>query len=245
MDFSDYIIYVDESGDHSLASIDYDFPVFALDFCIFEKKHYYGTVVPMIQEFKFKYFGHDTVVLHEHPIRKQKPPFTALNEPSLRARFIGDLTGIIKAAEFTIVAAVIDKARHKRRYVDPMNPYEIALVFCMERAYAFLKSKRQQQLKTHVIVERRGKREDDQLELVFRRICDGENRWGPLPGLEIIFADKRVNSAGLQLADLTARPIALHCLRPDQPNRAFEVIEPKIRRSSGGQTKGWGLKTFP
>jgi hypothetical protein len=47
------------------------------------------------------------------------------------------------------------------------------------------------------------------------------------------------------LADLTARPIALHCLRPDQPNRAFEVIERKFRRSSTGQIKGWGLKKFP
>lgn len=28
--FSDYVVYVDESGDHSLASIDRDFPVFVL-----------------------------------------------------------------------------------------------------------------------------------------------------------------------------------------------------------------------
>jgi len=44
--FSDYVIYVDESGDHSLKTIDPDFPVFALDFCIFEKRRYFEAVVP-------------------------------------------------------------------------------------------------------------------------------------------------------------------------------------------------------
>ncbi len=38
--FSDYIIYVDESGDHSLESIDKEYPVFVLAFCIFNKKIY-------------------------------------------------------------------------------------------------------------------------------------------------------------------------------------------------------------
>ena len=31
---------------------------------------------------------------------------------------------------------------------------------------------------THMVVKRRGRREDDELELVFRRIRDGENRRG-------------------------------------------------------------------
>jgi hypothetical protein len=202
-------------------------------------------VAPLIQEFKFRHFGHDSVVLHEHPVRKQKPPFTALNDRSRRAAFIDDLTRIIEVAEFTIVAAVIDKQAHLDRCADPENPYEIALVFCMERAYAFIKDRGQHDRRTHVIVEKRGKREDNQLALVFRRVCAGDNRWGPMPNFEIVFADKRVNSAGLQLADLTARPIALHVLRPDQPNRAFEVIRPKIRRNPSGDSKGWGLKTFP
>mgnify|MGYP000331903451 CR=1 FL=1 len=38
--FSDYVVYVDESGDHSLASIDRDYPVFVLALCVFHKRHY-------------------------------------------------------------------------------------------------------------------------------------------------------------------------------------------------------------
>ncbi|HET9904476.1 MAG TPA: DUF3800 domain-containing protein [Xanthobacteraceae bacterium] len=98
---------------------------------------------------------------------------------------------------------------------------------------------------THIMVERRGKREDDELELAFRRIRDGANQWGAMPGFEIVFVDKKTNSSGLQIADLTARPIGRHVMNPYQPNRAWEIIEPKLRRSPTGKVAGWGLKVFP
>lgn len=43
----------------------------------------------------------------------------------------------------------------------------------------------------HVIVEKRGKNEDDELELEFRRICDGANYNGEKLNFEIVFADKK------------------------------------------------------
>jgi hypothetical protein len=43
-EFSDYVVYVDESGDHGLASIDPEFPVFVLAFCVFEKSHYINSL---------------------------------------------------------------------------------------------------------------------------------------------------------------------------------------------------------
>ena len=33
--FSDFMVYVDESGDHSLTSIDKNYPIFVLAFCVF------------------------------------------------------------------------------------------------------------------------------------------------------------------------------------------------------------------
>lgn len=95
----------------------------------------------------------------------------------------------------------------------------------------------------HVIAEARGKPEDNELELVFRRIADGQP---PLPSNQrelitkfewrIRFCDKKSNSSGLQLADLIARPVGLKHLKPDQPNRAYEVIENKV---------SWWVKKFP
>lgn len=245
MSYSDFVIYVDESGDHTLTAIDRDYPVFVLDFCIFRKDRYANVVAPQVQAFKFAHFGHDIVVLHEHEIRKQKPPFVFLKSRDKRDTFMDGLNRLIEQADFTIVAAAIHKERLTQRYAAPGNPYEMALTFCMERAHAFLRERGQHLLTTHLVVERRGKREDDELELAFRRIRDGANYVGEMPGFEIIFADKKTNSAGLQLADLTARPIGRHVLDPAQPNRAWEIIAPKLRRSPAGAVRGWGLKIFP
>ena len=77
--YSDYIIYVDESGDHSLESINKDYPIFVLAFCIFEKEKYLQSAVKKLKDFKFKHFGHDMVVLHENEIRRDKGWFKNLN----------------------------------------------------------------------------------------------------------------------------------------------------------------------
>ena len=46
--FSDFVTYADESGDHSLTSINPDFPVFCLTFCIFPVHTYVTEVVPAV-----------------------------------------------------------------------------------------------------------------------------------------------------------------------------------------------------
>ena len=245
MEYSDYIVYVDESGDHGLISIDPAYPVFVLAACIFHKSTYAAQIVPNLQRFKFDYFGHDIVILHESDIRKQRKPFTFLQNQQKRTQFMDDINGVIQASDFTIVASVINKQTLSRTYQSPDNPYDIALTFCIERTYAFLKDQNQHGKKTHIIVENRGKKEDQELELTFRRICDGANNWGFLSNFDIIFADKRSNSTGLQLADLVARPIGRRILNPQQPNRAYDILEPKLRRSPQGRTAGWGLKLFP
>ncbi|WP_435932938.1 DUF3800 domain-containing protein [Moraxella bovoculi] len=40
MNFSDCIVYVDESGDHNLDNINSKYPIFVLAFCIFNKRYY-------------------------------------------------------------------------------------------------------------------------------------------------------------------------------------------------------------
>ena len=93
--FSDYVVYVDESGDHSLTSINPDFPIFVLAFCVFHKRHYSEMIIPAVEKLKFNYFGHDSVVLHENEIRRQKGPFTFLSQRTVRQEFMGQLDGII------------------------------------------------------------------------------------------------------------------------------------------------------
>jgi hypothetical protein len=44
---------VDESGDRSLTSINPDYPVFVLSFCIFTKACYADTLTPAVRRLKF------------------------------------------------------------------------------------------------------------------------------------------------------------------------------------------------
>ena len=94
-------------------------------------------------------------------------------------------------------------------------------------------------------MEKRGEREDAQLELAFRRICDGANALSKRLPLELKMIPKASNSTGLQMADLVARAVGIKVLRPTQPNRAYDIVAKKFRRSPAGETKGWGLKVFP
>jgi hypothetical protein len=59
--FSDYIVYVDESGDHSLDVVYEEHPVFVLAFCIFKKHDYAQLVAPAICSLKFEFWGHDSI----------------------------------------------------------------------------------------------------------------------------------------------------------------------------------------
>ena len=109
----------------------------------------------------------------------------------------------------------------------------------METLYEFLMERDEHHQKTHVFVECRGKKEDAELVLEFRRVCDGNNRFGIHLPFEILFSDKKAMSSGLQMADLVARPIGLNTLKPHQENRAFDALKVKLfcdqRRKGAGK----------
>lgn len=242
--YSDYIIYVDESGDHSLVSINPEYPLFVLSFCLFRKDVYVDQVTPAVRKLKFRTFGHDMVILHEHDIRKKSGAFSKLGKEP-REAFMTLLTDIIEAADFILFAVVIDKRRLVSRYAAPAHPYHLAMEYGLKRIYRFLQDKGQENQMTYLVCEARGTKEDNELELEFRRICDENNYFRkPLP-FDLIIVDKKTNSEGLQLADLTARPIGLSVLRPDQPNRTREILESKYYRDGHGRKEGFGLKCFP
>ena len=253
MSFSDYIVYVDESGDHGLENIDAEYPLFVLAFCIFRKNEYIARVVPALQEFKFRYWGHDSVILHEHDIRKSRSgPYEILNRAATRIAFMDELNGLVEAMPFTIIATVLQKERLRARYNAPEHPYHLSLLYCLERLWDYLRGLGvdTQQQTTHLIFESRGRQEDEALELHFRRIINAQvptYMMRPVlhnAAFNLQFAAKSTNSIGLQLADLVARPVGLKTLRPQQANRAFQMIEPKLYVKNGTYY-GHGLKEFP
>jgi hypothetical protein len=171
-------------------------------------------------------------------LRKQKNAFAFLRaNRALRESFLDELTQILANSSLDIYATTIRKLELTAKYKDPWNPYAISLHICMENLLNFLMRAKQVGKTVHVQFESRGAAEDKQLELEFGRICDNIARWGykkldfSAIQFEPRFVSKKSNSLGLQLADMFARPIGIHVLKPEQPNRAFNVIQTKLKNN--------------
>ena len=237
---SRFIVYVDEAGDHG--SLSPEFPVLVLAFCIFDKQSYAEKTLPAFTKLKFDSWGHDAWVLHEREIRKQLGHFAFLRAADVRERYMASLNGLIAGCEFTLIAAVIDKTKLRAKYTEPRNPYHWAVEFGMERIAFHLGAARDKGV-VNVIFESRGKQEDADLELAFHRAV--ASRTNADRSFVPLFAKKSANHAALQIADLIARPIGIHVIAPDKPNRAYDIIKTKFRRDAKGNIEGWGLKCFP
>src|SRR3569832_2383763 len=96
--------------------MDATYPMFVLAFCIFGKDAYVQQVVPALQRIKFKYCGHDLVVLHEREMRKQAGSFRFLGDRQVRTAFMNKKNRFVEQAPFTVIAAVINKAQLKLKY---------------------------------------------------------------------------------------------------------------------------------
>lgn len=241
--YSDYLVFADESGDHGLKNLQY--PVFVLSFCLFEKSSYVEHVVPAVLNLKLKWWGHDAVVLHSSEIKRQENDFGFLNREEFRLEFMNDVAELIADVPFVLISAAIRKKDLLNSYVTPIDPYSLALLFCMERTQMFLSSRSQVESETVILVEERGKNEDTALRKVFDTIRDGDNQVGKMPNMRMRFCNKKANSSGLQIADLVSTPIGRHLLNPNQDNRAYQVVKSKFRKSPYGDIRGWGLKCFP
>lgn len=237
IEFSDYIVFIDESGSPTLSNIDPDYPIFVLIFCVVNKKIYAEKIQPAIKMLKFKYFGHDLAVLHSHDIRKPKGEFSFLLRKEKRIDFLNDMNSVIAEAPVDIIAHIIDKRKLISKYTKPYDPYNIALRMSMEQLAIYLKQNHQTNKLVHLIAEGRGKNEDSALELEFHRIIDPNQAWGishqfPVADMQyqLKFVEKKINSAGLQFADLTGHPIGRNYINPQQENRAYDIVKSKLWR---------------
>jgi hypothetical protein len=232
--FSDYLVFADESGDHSLSAIDPNYPIFVLAFIIIHKDEYINNLLPKIQNLKLEIWGHEQVILHEREIRQKERDFTLLNNREINNYFLGKLTNIISEVDFKIISSIVCKNKLKEKYTTPHNPYDISLLFCMETILDYLCKYNQKSKDIYINFESRGKDEDKSLELEFLKIATNQKTWGyknkDFKQVSFIYksVSKRCNSAGLQLADLIARPIGTKYLNPNTDNRAINILENKI-----------------
>jgi len=242
-----YFLYVDESGDHGLSNINPNFPVFLLCGVIFNQETYEKLRIEF-NELKTSIWKNKTVIFHSRDIRKCEKEFQVLFDLKLKKQFYEQLNTIISNSEYDIIASSIDKTKYIKKYGRLGNDvYELSLSFIIERAIFLLDDVKNETIQLNIVIEKRGKKEDKQLQEHFQRLLSRGTSYVDAKRLKayninIEFIDKKKNINGFQLADLVAYPIARYVMEPNRANPAYEVFKTKFYTKNG---KRYGLKIFP
>jgi hypothetical protein len=240
-----YYLFIDESGDHGLQTVDENFPVFVLCGIVFSNKDHL-TFVEKMYRLKIEFWESKEVIFHSRDIRRCEKEFQILLDLEVKAKFYQQLNNIISESDYTVISAVIRKEEYIKKYGRLGNVYSVSLSFLIERAIFFLDSQPQNEpIELEIIVEKRGGREDAQLSHDYNNIyTKGTYYVKPerIHKYNTKFKSKRDNVNGLQLADLVAYPIANHIKDPQRVNLPYEIFKSKFYKNKG---KLFGIKEFP
>lgn len=242
-----HFLFIDESGDHGLTTVNPDFPVFLL--CgVLAAGDEYEKIRTDINTVKTGIWGNKQVIFHSRDIRKCEKEFSKLFNLEVKKKFYEDVNAIIANRSYTVIASAIRKDNYIKRFGRLSNDvYELALSFIIERAIFFLDDIKEESKELEIVIEKRGKSEDKKLDEHFQRLLSRGTGFVNAQRLadyklSIVFRNKRENINGLQLADLIAYPIARHVIEPERANPAFEIVEQKIYTKESNR---YGLKIFP
>lgn len=240
------IVFLDETGDHSLELIDTNFPIFALVLLMIETGEYIDKLVPMVYRLKLDCFGDEGVIIHSRDIRRAQGDFGFLTNPKAKGEFYRRINEIIEQCDFKVISVVIRKHKHKEKYGrNAVSPYDLSLEFALERLLICLEEQKQDSVT--IVAEARGKKEDNDLHLKFLKIITSGTDYYSAErfkriDFKLVFREKKMNTVGTQIADLVAYPTARRVLNPENENPAFEIIRQKFYE---GQARCRGFKVFP
>lgn len=240
------LLFLDESGDHSLTVIDRDYPVFVLGGVIVDSIYYRAVVEPRIWQLKADFFDDPDVILHTSDIIRGVNGFEALNDATTRVSFYQAINALMRELEYTVIACAIKKDAHVQQYGEhAVDPYHYSLEVVVERFCHELGSGPDGGM---IFAERRRRDLDDELEMVWKRLTERGTDFMKREAVHGRIVDlslkrKVLNVAGLQLADLVVSPIGRWVIgRP--PREDWAIVESKFRRRNGAYM-GAGLVILP
>lgn len=254
-----YRLYIDESGDHTSTHVtDVGKRYLGLVGVMLEQQNYYQEFAKDMEVFKKTYLTFDAdhvPVLHREDILNKRGVYSCLLDPDRKDLFDQSLLQMIEAADFKIIAVVLDKHTHKQAtYRKLRHPYHYCLLAMMERYCGLLE-------RTNsigdVMAEARGSNEDMLLKSVYgdlwargKMYLNASVCQKTLTSKELKVKPKRANIAGLQLADLLAHPLTRDVLqayrRAPPPTGEFttricEISKSKYNRQIyQGRINGYG-----
>ncbi len=103
------ILFLDESGDHSLNKIDPQYPVFVLGGCIVDRDYHDHQMTKSVRSYKEELFGREDFILHTAEINRRKGVFQALTKVETREKFFEKTNRLMKDLDYMVVACGIKK----------------------------------------------------------------------------------------------------------------------------------------
>lgn len=241
-----YYLFLDESGDHGLKTIDENFPIFLLCGILISEENY-KDIREEINKIKEQFWQNKEVIFHSRDIRKCNNEFQILFDLKIKEQFYKVINDLVSKNNYHIISSSIHKSAFIKKYGKLENDvYEISLSFVLERAVFCLDSLKNCD-ELEIVIEKRGKKEDLKLAKHIQKITQvgtyyvSSERINKL-GFKTNFLWKKENINGLQLADLIAYPIARYILKPKGIHLSFDAFKKNFYTKNG---KIYGLKKFP
>lgn len=221
------------------------------------------SIQPQIDALKERLFGHtpaSPVILHRRELIRGEGAFAVLRDTDIKKEFDKELLRLFRELKYLVITVQIDKKLHLDTYrVWQYDPYHYCLKCVIERYVMYLSY---HGWRGDVMVEARFKKVDKRLKSSFERIYnDGTEHIGAstvqqcLLSHDIQMTPKKLNVAGLQIADLIAYPSAryMRCERDGRPHpqdfgaKVVEILlDSKYRRNPHTlKIQGYGTKWLP
>lgn len=238
---SKYYLFIDECGDHNLAKFDPGFPVFTL--CgILVSQNILRVLSKAFEDLKTEIFGSKEIIIHSVDIRKWRGSFSVLADKDLRERFFTGIERILsQSGAYVIVSCTILKEQLNKFCVrgEKDDVYGLSLSYLIERSiFCVDNAKYAKKPEISIVVERRGKREDNKLLNYYNGLRNRGTKWVTAERLrtrisDFGFKNKKDNIIGLQIADLIAYPVTIHLLYPERPNPSYDAVRHNIFQDNG------------
>lgn len=248
------VLYIDETGDHSLSKIDSSYPIFVLTGVLIDEDYHDMELTEKLNAFKSRHFGTKDIILHSqemtHPQNAKNDLYMRFTDPDFRRSFYRDFEGLLADAKIQIVACVIMKSKHFAHYgLEAKDPYLLSFDNLVNRLVFDLSDEE----RGKIVAESRNSVLDNQLEIAYLSArVEGTNKVRPaeiklkLDGA-VRFNEKADNVPGLQIADMVASPIARHYLgKPERVGHQlrYEAVFKKVRNING-RWENVGITIFP
>jgi hypothetical protein len=231
------ILYLDESGDHSLSVIDPQYPVFVLGGVIVDAGYAATGMDAAVRRFKLEALARTDVTLHTADIVRQHGAFAALVDPERRRMFRDRLNALTRQLDYTVIACAIRKDAHLAAYgAAALDPYTLSLNVLVER-FCFALADAQETQPGVIVAERRDQALDSALLATWQHLRErgtAHLRPGAIRDrvTHLRLEGKNAGIAGLELADLVVSPVG-RFVAGKQPREDWAIVESKLRLRNG------------